>query len=123
MRRKKKYNIYTNATIKRSSSSGYYCTACKGVCKIVYDAEIDENSISQNHLGYSGTKKKLHLIGEGSLMPGKKFVVFSKKYHRKRRYSYSFEKNRKNIKRGFQNLFKDQIDEYSFIKYADSQIM
>ena len=49
MRRKKKFNIYTNATLRKDCHY-LHCDSCKGICKVQYECKIDENSISKHHI-------------------------------------------------------------------------
>lgn len=83
MRRKGKYGVETNHTIRRCFCYYSYCQACKSVCKISNACKTDPESLSQNHLKKGSKKVKIYQIGFGSLLPGKKFVFFDKKSHRR----------------------------------------
>jgi hypothetical protein len=88
MRRKKKLGVYTGATIKSCYSdldyTRSYCYICKSVCKAAYTGRVDVNSVSHSS---DDAKSKLHKVGIGSLMPGRKFVPFCQKIHLGYRYS------------------------------------
>lgn len=73
MRRKKRFGVYSNASIKRCACN-YYCSKCKSLCKyFIYD-NIDGDIDS--HQEMLNSKKNIHRYGFGSLDPGKKFVIY-----------------------------------------------
>lgn len=79
MRRKCKFRVYTNKTIRRSFTNSGICQNCKSVCKVDHcNFYTDPNSIADNHPGMNRTKKNLHKFGFGSLMPGRKFVYYDR---------------------------------------------
>jgi hypothetical protein len=83
MRRKKRFGVYSNKTIKRCACH-FMCKVCKGLCKNDYIAEIDPQS--NWHFANSMPIKRTSQIGVGSLLPGRKFVIYDKKHSFK--YSY-----------------------------------
>lgn len=83
MRRKVKYGIYTNRTVRRCIGCSSYCQNCKSECKVIYDCQTDPASIADNHYGYSRKKLKLHQYGTGLILPRRKFVQFNYRNHRR----------------------------------------
>ena len=74
MRRKKKLGVRSNHTIKQTPNT-QYCSSCKGICKSNFEKFCDE---STNWHQYNEPSKKLWQYGFGSLMPGKKFVIYDR---------------------------------------------
>lgn len=88
MRRKKRYGVYSNKTIRRCGCSHEICDICKSVCKVCYDkAVVDPKSVAENHPKMRSKKIKLHKIGVGSLLPGKKFAYYNEFRHGARKFS------------------------------------
>ena len=87
MRRKMKFGIYTNATIKRCYCD-YFCVRCKGLCKAVYKSKqiFDSFTHTASPSDIRNRNCKFHQFGFGSLMPGKKCIIFDKKYHRSNKF-------------------------------------
>ncbi|OMJ86925.1 hypothetical protein SteCoe_11480 [Stentor coeruleus] len=81
MRRKKKFGVYSNKSI-RKGKNWVICKICKSICKVKYDkAIVDPKSIAKNH-SIGSKRRKLHQFGTGSLLPGRRFLVCHAKYYR-----------------------------------------
>ena len=119
MRRKKKFGVYTNATIKNCSCD-YFCRECKSLCKAVYKGKVDLDSVTHTS---SNSTRKMHQFGYGSLMPGKKFVIFDKKHHfRGGKKAENYWSNcvlEKLNKEASENFIRDEIEYWKFLEYAD----
>ena len=78
MRRKLKYGIYTNRTMKKLHYD-LYCSVClEDIHKHCYLTTFGQEFFCDcNH--------KIHQYGAGSLLPGKKFVQFNKLHSKKYR--------------------------------------
>ena len=123
MRRKKRFNVYTNATVKRCCCSNGFCVICKGFCKAY--CKIDDEFIASNHPAtgdfnaYCKIKTKLHHFGNGSLYPGKKFIFFD----RKNKHSH-YLKDRRTLERErskcMKNDLQERLDDVYLIKELES---
>lgn len=105
MRRKKRFGVYSNHTIKRCYCFIGYCDRCKGVCKTLIPGDIDPtyNWHFGKDMSVRSSFNKIHHNGFGSLYPGKKFVMFEKnhnfKYRHKRYETYKWLQERKRNKK------------------------
>ena len=73
----------------------------------------------QNHKKYPYPRKKLHQVGVGSLMPGKKFLIFDKKKLRNPSIDYSYDQRLHWEKVSMFYILKDDINEYDLQQYAN----
>ncbi|OMJ82174.1 hypothetical protein SteCoe_17193 [Stentor coeruleus] len=114
MRRKKRYGVYSNHTIKRCHCLSGYCRQCKGVCKTMIPGEIDPiyNWHSVKEYYASSGRPQVHRYGFGSLYPGRKFVMYEKnhgfKYRRLKYEAYLRLQERKKAKR--ENLKSEMME-------------
>ena len=116
MRRKRRYGVYTNKTLKFCSNCIDFCQTCKGKCKLEVigyensaDAPISHPEVSK--------KKPLYKFGVGSLERGRKFVFKLYKNHRKS--SINEEKPTKvKKKQNTREALKEQLFEYLITKHA-----
>ena len=128
MRRKKRFNVHSNATIKRASHTYYFCFQCKGICK-GYAKLTDElmNCIAANHLRvgdlpYSNRNRtKLHHLGNGSLLPGKKFIFFDRKNSHSKE-PYDKIENKRKRDHLLKNDLRDRLEEYSLLRDLEIKI-
>lgn len=91
MRRKYRYGVYTNASVKRCSEkdccNNFYCHICKGLCRynnIPNCTEYLENELSfpAPILGRKGNlKRSIHQHGFGKIGQGKTYVYYSSWFH------------------------------------------
>lgn len=122
MRRKKRYNVYSNATIKRCPCCTYDCVLCKGPCKLEYMTQVDPKSISEKHCcGSDSNKKRFHKDCTGSLMPGQSSVCYSKKSHRPRKNKLDYKLHFKKTRIPFNDLQYELI-EFKLISRMDKLI-
>jgi hypothetical protein len=118
MRRKKNRGVYTNRTMKVCQCCAYFCTICKGVCKIEVIADIDPDSIADNH-PLSDRKKKQHHFGVGSLKRGRVFAPITN--HRDNSWGYNNSFENRHLKKAYIAVYiRDQLEYYELIKYSDS---
>jgi hypothetical protein len=110
MRREQKLGVYTNKSVK-SCYSDSYCAVCKSVCKWYCKDRFDDHPL--DHTPWD-SKQKLHQLGFGSLMPGKKFVVFNKRYHTNKWYPLrSARDHDRNIKKQKKENFNAEIEYFN----------
>ena len=113
MRRKRRFGVYTNQTVKKGCNAcHFFCQQCKGPCKMEYYGEIDENSIAINHV-IKSKQRKLHQIGFGSIMPGKVFITIGKKQHRHpNKNEYGPYMNAHKIKEEIKSQIAESVHEF-----------
>lgn len=109
MRRKQKYGVYSNKTIKKCQCFRF-CGTCRGFCKEEFEKHCEINSVGHD-LFYQG-RRKLHYFGVGSLMPGKKFIPYEKNHSFTWR-SLRIERMKKDIKRR-SDLKKKSFEEHDY---------
>ncbi|OMJ82173.1 hypothetical protein SteCoe_17192 [Stentor coeruleus] len=114
MRRKKRYGVYSNHTIKRCFCFRGYCDKCKGTCKTLIPGDIDPayNWHFGKDMSVRTSFNKIHHNGFGSLYPGRKFVMYEKNHGFKYRYlkyeAYLRLQERKKTKR--ENLKSEMME-------------
>ena len=113
MRRKKRFGVPSNGTIKRCACSSGWCGVCKGVCKVGYrNARVDPKSEYHGYPDYGRTR--LNQVGKGSLMPGKKFVYFDKHF----KYAYLRDERAKQEafrERELKTIAKEEIEYWNHL--------
>jgi hypothetical protein len=91
MRRKSRYGVYTNASVKRCSENsccnGIYCLICKGLCR--YNNIPNCKEYFEDHLSYpspilgrkGNLKRSIHQHGFGKIGSGKTYVYYCSWFH------------------------------------------
>ncbi len=112
MRRKKRYGVYSNRTIKKCFCN-INCRQCKGACKTYFPNQCDPDT---NWHGYfEPSRNKLHQKGTGSLMPGRKFVQYDKNHSKTYRYLRDmYEKYKRLHKRELKELASEEYENHHY---------
>lgn len=116
MRRKRKFNVYTNATIK--SYCWEFLPNVQGLCKVIFNTKVDMDSIASNYPGYKGKLDKLHHFCIGSFLPRRTAHLINNK----RRKSSLDDYNDNSKKRESRNELKDQMENYDYSIQLDNLI-
>ena len=129
MRRKKRFNVYSNATIKRCFCSINFCVICKGLCKSLSNSEYTKGYLAPNHpeagelsklYSYRKIKKNLHHFGHGSLNPKKKFALFCRRDRYFHKLNYYDEVTYHLRKELVNSDLQDQMEEFHLMKSLES---
>jgi hypothetical protein len=112
MRRKKRFGVYSNNSIKRCFCNNS-CGLCKGICKSYYPNHCDHET---NWHGYfEPSRRKLNQEGFGSLMPGKKFAQYDRMHTFTYRYQRDMEvKYKRSKKRYLKEIAKEEYKEHFY---------
>ena len=117
MRRKRRYGVYTNKTLKKCPCCVYYCASCKGKCKFevigyenLDDASIDHRKVMK--------QKPLHKFGVGSLERGRSFVFKVHKRHRCSSFLREEKLTRAQVMKDFNKDIEDGLLMYMIDKLA-----
>ena len=135
MRRKKRFNVHSNGNIKRCRNMDDFCLYYEGWCRfhtnVIYECIMHPKiqylknpvNVHIKHL-QPGEKYdlymhdiefKVHHYGNGSLLPGKKFVFFAKKHHHSPKFleEVEYQNNRKKLKK---DDLKERLEEYYWLR-------
>ena len=116
MRRKRKYGVYTNKTLKFCFDCIDFCKTCKGKCKLEVIGYENHNDAPTSHPD-AKKRKPLYKFGVGSLERGRNFVFKIHKNHRKS--SLREEKStRVKEKQNTIKVLKEQLFEYYIVQHA-----
>ena len=121
MRRKKRFGVYSNGTIKRCFCNHNYCKECKGPCKAGFrNAKVDPDS--NPHDGILSLYA-IQSAGKGSLLPGKRFCIYDRmkdfKYALKRKMS---EERKREKRRNLKLRSQEEYEGWYFLGYFDEKI-
>jgi hypothetical protein len=115
MRRKKRFGVYSNTTLKRCPCCVKFCVICKGKCKAEVLEYTKGEDFPENHpIVYK--KKRITHFGRGSLKPGRKFVFKVFTHHKDIDYHYGDKISRHNRKLKISQVLSEQLIEYSILK-------